>query len=116
MAAHAAAARSLLGSGLLLAAVEGAWLAHRKVHAASPRLLAQARHQMEPQTLIGNPPFVSGLPSRLRLRLSLRLKLSLSRGTRATKSLNSQALLCDTSPSVLGSYVWEPQAAELCGK
>lgn len=52
LAGPAEAARSLLGSGLLLAAVEAAWLAHRKAHAASPRLLAQVRrHEPDPSPI-----------------------------------------------------------------
>ena len=44
MAAGAAqAARSLLGSAMLLAAMEAAWALHRKAYSYSPQLLAQAR-------------------------------------------------------------------------
>ena len=42
-AAATQAARSLLGSVMLLAAMETAWALHRKAYSYSPQLLAQAR-------------------------------------------------------------------------
>ena len=123
-ATPAAATRSLLGSGLLLATVEGAWLAHRKLHAASPRFLTQVRPQggtfcpsMAPLAIC-SAPHCPGTRESCRYVLLSRLHLSMVCGRLLIAGSNSLPHMAlqhiDSSPSSSETWQTPGQPDMLC--